>query len=363
MTTIETTASAIGGGAAEQARDRLADRLVESATQTLEMFSIFIGREVGAYGALAAAGPAGLGVGELADRCAIHPRYAREWLEQQATAGLVEAQEGRFRLPAGHDDVLVDVDGGAYVAPLADMLAGISGVLHLLPGAYRTGGGVPYADYGPFFRRGQGALNRPAFADMPVWLATMPDVVARLDHPLARVADIGCGEGWSSIALARALPQARVHGYDLDEASVHAARRNAAASEVGDRVSVTMSDGLAGDSSYDLVFVFEALHDFARPVEVLRAARESLAEGGVVLVADERVADEFSGPGDLVERFMYGWSVSHCLPASMADAPSDGLGTVLRRETVHRLAREAGFSASSELPVDNDFFRFYRFDR
>jgi SAM-dependent methyltransferase len=348
---------------AEDARDRLADRLVESATQSLEMLSIFVGRELGAYSALAAAGSEGLSVEELASRCSVHPRYAREWLEQQAVAGLLDAVEGRFRLPAGHHDVLVDTEGGAYVAPLADMLAGIAGVVHRLPEAYRTGAGVPYADYGAYFRRGQGALNRPAFADVPVWLATMPDVVERLDDPLARVADIGCGEGWSSIALARALPQARVHGYDLDAASVHAARRNAAASGVGERITVTEADGLAGDTAYDLVFVFEALHDFARPVEVLRAARAALAEGGVVLVADERVADHFTGPGDLVERFMYGWSVAHCLPASLADQPSDGLGTVLRRDTVHRLAREAGFSSSSELPVENDFFRFYRFDR
>jgi SAM-dependent methyltransferase len=359
MSTIDVTEP----GAAEQARDRLADRLVESATSTLEMFSVFVGREVGAYAAVAAADEAGLTPEELADRCGIHPRYAREWLEQQATAGLLEAADGRFRLPAGHHDVLVDEEGSAYVAPLADMVAGIAGVLARLPDAYRSGGGVPYADYGTYFRRGQGALNRPAFADVPAWLATMPDVAARLDHPGARVADIGCGEGWSTIALARALPRAEVHGFDLDEASVQAARFNVAAAEVGERVSVSRSDGLTGDASYDLVFIFEALHDLARPVEVLRAARASLAENGVVLVADERVADAFSGPGDLVERFMYGWSVTHCLPASLADAPSDGLGTVLRRQTVHRLANQAGFAASTELPVENDFFRFYRFDR
>lgn len=349
--------------AADVARDRLADRIIESSTSALEMFSIYLGRSLGAYEVLDAARSEGLTVEEFAERAGLHPRYAREWLEQQAVSGLLELEQGRYTLPEGHADVLTDVDGGAFLAPLAEMLAGISGVLGRLPDAYRSGGGVPYADYGAAFRRGQGALNRPAFADLPVWLGTMPNVLERLDDPLARVADIGCGEGWSSIALARALPRAQVHGYDLDAESVHAARRHAAASEVGDRVSITQSDGLSSGGPYDLVFIFEALHDFSRPVEVLQAARAALADGGVVLVADERVADELSAPGDLVERFMYGWSVTHCLPASMADAPSDGLGTVLRRGTVHRLAAEAGFSASSELPVDNDFFRFYRFDR
>jgi SAM-dependent methyltransferase len=360
---MSTTSADTRTGTAEQARDALAERLVESATGALEMFSVFVGRQIGAYAALAAAGQTGLTVDELAARASIHPRYAREWFEQQATAGLLEVAGGRFRLPPGHADVLVDEEGAAFVAPLADMLAGIAGVLDRLPGAYRSGGGVPYADYGTFFRRGQGALNRPAFADVPAWLATMPDVAARLDTPGARVADIGCGEGWSSIALARALPRAEVSAFDLDEASVQAARRNVDAAGLGDRVLVSQSDGLAGERAYDLVFIFEALHDFARPVEVLRAARDSLTRSGVLLVADERVADEFTGSGDLVERFMYGWSVTHCLPASLADAPSDGLGTVLRRSTVHRLAEQAGFSASSELPVENDFFRFYRFDR
>jgi SAM-dependent methyltransferase len=347
----------------DRLRDRLADRLVEAATGALELFSIHLGRELGTYPALAAAGDTGLTVDELADRCGLHPRYAREWLEQQATAGFMEVHDGRFRLRPGHGEVLVEEVAGTYVAPLADLVAGIGGVLHRLPAAYRSGGGVPYADYGGSFRRGQAAMNRPAFEEMPDWLATMPDVVARLDDADATVADIGCGEGWSTIALGRALPHARVHGFDLDAASVQAARQHLTESGLGDRVGVSAADGLAGGATYDLVFVFEALHDFARPVQVLRAARDALREGGVVLVADERVADELTAPGDLVERMMYGWSVTHCLPASLADSPSDGLGTVLRRGTVHRLAREAGFSASTELPMDNDFFRFYRLDR
>ena len=113
---------------------------------------------------------------------------------------------------------------------------------------------------------------------------------------------------------------------------------------------------------YDLVFVFEALHDFARPGQVLGGLRAACAEDGAVLLVDERVAESFTAPGDEVERLMYGWSVLHCLPASMADAPSAALGTVLRSHTVHALAAQAGFRSSVELPLDNDFFRFYRLD-
>ncbi|MGH8939932.1 MAG: class I SAM-dependent methyltransferase, partial [Actinomycetes bacterium] len=332
MATTEAPNVSIQHADSDHDRDALVERLVESATASLEMFSIFLGRAVGAYQALADAGSAGLTIDDLAKQCDIHPRYAREWLEQQTVAGLLRHAAGSFSLPAGYAAVLVDPESPAYVAPLAELLVGISGVLPRLPAAYRAGTGVPYADYGPIFRGGQGAMNRPAFADVADWLATMPDVRARLDNPGAAVADLGCGEGWSTIALARALPQATIHGFDLDEASVVSAREHVAASNVGDRINVSRSDGLSGDAAYDLILIFEALHDLARPTEVLRAAHASLPANGVVLVGDERVADEFGAAnGDLVERMMYGWSVVHCLPASLADAPSDGLGTVLRR--------------------------------
>ncbi len=112
--------------------------------------------------------------------------------------------------------------------------------------------------------------------------------------------------------------------------------------------------------SYDLVCIFEALHDLARPVEALAAMRPMLADGGSVLVADERVAERFTAPGDEIERMMYGWSVLHCLPAAMAEQPSAATGTVMRSDTLRRYASEAGFTQVEVLPIDNDFFRFYR---
>ena len=98
----------------------------------------------------------------------------------------------------------------------------------------------------------------------------------------------------------------------------------------------------------------------ARPVDVLRAARAALADGGTLLVVDERVADSFTAPGDEVERMMFGWSVTHCLPTQLAEQPSAALGTALRADTVRALAAEAGFARVEVLPVDNDFFRLYR---
>lgn len=358
---------------ARRRRDALVDRLVASTTSTLEMFSIHLGRELGLYDALA---DAPLTYPELAGRAAISPRYSREWLEQQAVAGLLDvvepqqrsAEHRRYALPPAHRPVLLEPEAETHVAPLADMVAGVAGVLSRLPEAYRQGGGVTYAEYGSSFRRGQAGVNRPAVThDLTAWVTALPDVTARLSaDPIGRIADIGCGEGWSTLSLAREFPLASVDGYDSDPASVEAARQHAVEAGVGDRLAfhtVDASDSAGLRGPYDLVMVLEALHDFARPVDVLTGLRSALADDGVVLVADERVADHFTAPGDEVERLMYGWSVTHCLPASLAEAPSAGLGTVLRSSTVHALASQAGFRASAELPIVNDFFRFYRLDR
>ena len=128
------------------------------------------------------------------------------------------------------------------------------------------------------------------------------------------------------------------------------------------RFSCADAAELTGRGPYDLIVILEALHDMARPADVLRAARDALGDGGTLLVVDERVADSFTAPGDDVERMMFGWSVTHCLPTQLAEQPSAALGTALRADTVRGLAHEAGFARVEVLPVENDFFRLYRLD-
>jgi 2-polyprenyl-3-methyl-5-hydroxy-6-metoxy-1,4-benzoquinol methylase len=350
-------------------RDVLAERLFESTIGALELFSVHLGWRLGLYEALREA--ASLSAAELAQRAVIHERYAREWCEQQSVAGFLEveddtqpAESRRYRLPAEHADVLADPEHPAHVAPFAPMVVGIAGALPRVLEAYRSGDGVPYERYGTDFRDGQGLINRPAFSgEMAGWLAASAAIHERLssDTP-ARVADIGCGQGYSTVAIARSYANLAVDGFDLDEASIADARRHAAGTEVAGRVSFAIRDGaeLSRSGPYDLVCIFEALHDMSRPVEALAAARAALAPGGSLLVVDERVADTFSAPGDAVERIMYGWSVVHCLPVALAEQPSAALGTVLREGTLRRLADEAGFREVEVLPVENEFFRFYR---
>jgi SAM-dependent methyltransferase len=350
--------------------DALAERLFGATLGALELFSVYLGAELGLYRRLADEGP--FTAEGLAGRAGIAPRYAREWLEQQAVAGLIEVEdaeaapeERRYALATDHARVLTEPDDLAHVAPFAHMIVGIGAAMPQVAEAYRTGAGVPYAEYGTAFRHGQGHINRPAFTrELPdLWLGAMPDVVSRLETARRpRVADVGCGQGFASVAIARAFLGAQVDGLDSDPASIADARAHAREAGVEGRVRFIEADAadLAAHGPYDLVLILESLHDMADPAAALAAARAALTPEGTVLVVDERVADEFHAPGDEVERTMYGWSVTHCLPASLADQPSEAIGTVMRPDAVRDLALRAGYARVEVLTVENDFFRLYR---
>lgn len=353
-----------------QRRDAFLERLLQSTRGTFELFSIYIGVRLGFYEALARGGP--LTSTELASRTATAERYIREWLEQQTVAGILEvdderaeAWKRRFSLPEAYVEVLVDQDSLNYLAPLTQLVAGAVHPLAAVLAAYRSGGGVPYADYGVDLREGQAGVNRAMFLKQlgSEWLPAIPDVHARLRaDPQARIADVGCGAGWSSIGMAQSYPKVLVDGFDLDAASVDLARGNAARAGLANRVQFHTRD--AGDPElagrYDLVTAFECIHDMSQPVRALQAMRRLAGDRGAVLVVDERVGDTFTAAGNDVEWMMYGWSILHCLPVGKADTPSTETGTVLRAPTLQRYAEQAGFRRMEILGIDNLFFRFYR---
>jgi precorrin-6B methylase 2 len=354
----------------EDQRDAFVGRLFQSGIEMFEMLTVYLGDRLGLYRALAEhewSSPS-----EIAGRAGVAPRYAREWLEQQAAAAILDVDEAaaapesrRYRLPAAHREPLLDNQSLNYVMPLARFGGSMASVLPMLLDAYRTGGGVPWSAYGEDGRVAQADMNRPVFLNLlgKEWLPSLPELHARFRrNPPARVADIGCGGGWASIGIAQAYPNVLVDGFDVDEPSIELARANADAQGLGDRVKFHIHD--AADHTlngrYDLVCAFEMIHDLSQPVEVLRTMRQFSAEGGTVLVMDERVAETFTAPGDDIERIMYSYSVLCCLPAGLSETPSAGTGTVMRPDTLRGYARAAGFQDIEILPIAHDFFRMYR---
>jgi SAM-dependent methyltransferase len=351
---------------AVERRDALVERLLLATVGAFDLVGVYLGERLGLYRVLAEQGP--LTPAELAAAAGIHERYAREWLEQQAASSILEAEQDgdgwRFGLPDGHSEALIDATSLNYVTPFSLFLVACVRPIDALLEAFRTGEGVPYADYGVDLHEGQGAFTRPMFSHLLAeeWIPTLPDVHERLlSDPPARIADVACGIGWSSIALARGYDKVNVDGIDLDEASIAAAERNVAGSGVEDRVTFHHRD--AGDSQlrerYDLVTMFESLHDMSYPVDVLRSCRGLLAEGGTVLVGDERTAESFAPDASELERLYYGFSILHCLPVGMVGEGAAGTGTLMREHTVEDYARFAGFTSFEVAPIENDFWRFY----
>ena len=344
-------------------RDEFAERCFESALGYFDILSAYVGLRLGLYRSLADRGPA-TSI-ELAERAAVDERYAREWLEQQATRGIlladVSVDPPRFSLPPGHADVLLDRDSLSYLGASVGQLMSLRGVVDQVMEAFRTGAGVPYEAYGLEGVEGQGDTNRSLFlTTLPnEWLPSIEDVHARLTSAPARVADVGCGTGWSSIAIARAYPLVAVEGFDPDEASVATARRNAEENGVADRVRFHRMDAADLQGPFDFAAAFECIHDMPRPTEVLRAVRGALTDAGAMLVVDERTHDTFTGEPDALEAYHYGWSLFDCLPTGMFEQPSAGTGAVMRPSTLERYARDAGFDRFEVLSIEHDVFRLY----
>ena len=356
---------------APDATAALVERLFAASLGAMDLLCVHIGDALGLYRALDERGPST--PAGLAAAAGIAERYAREWLEQQAMSGILAVEdadapdaERRYLLPPAHRAPLIDETSLDYMAPVAQLTVACAQPLDRVVDAFRTGEGVPYAAYGRHLHEGQGRFTRVMFDNLLAqeWLPAVPEVHARLSSgPPARVLDVACGVGRSTLAIARAYPAVEAVGLDSDAASIDAAERIRADADpaVAGRVSFRHGDAAEADDAgrFQLATIFEALHDMSDPVGVLSAVRRLLAPDGVLMVADERVADRFRLDAGEVERWYYGFSVTHCLPVGMVGEDPAGTGTVMREATVRDYAARAGFAAVEVLPIDSDFYRFY----
>ena len=347
--------------------EEFAGNLFMACLATMELANVELGVRLGLYEALAGAGP--VTAAQLAGSAGIAERYAREWLEQQAVAGVVEVEdtaastaERKFTLPHAHAHVLIDDDSEACMKPCAAVVPWLAKALDIMVEEFRSGTG---ASFGLFDLHDiQAAFTRPVFVNhlTQTWLPALPDVQAKLTKgERVRIAEIGCGEGLAAVTVARAYPNVEIDGYDLDDASIAVARKAAADAGVGDRVRFHVQD--AADASvegdYDLVMAIEMLHDVPDPVGILRTMQRLAGDSGAVLVVDERTEDAFTVPASEMERLFYAFSTLHCLAVSMQGGGA-GTGTVIRADTLRAYATEAGFSTIDVLDVEHPQFRLYR---
>lgn len=342
----------------------LAARLFDAGVATAEVMTIHLGLRLGLYAALRDRPST---AAEVAERAMIGERYAIEWLHQQAAAGFIEAVDGAtpqtrlFRLPDASAAALLDPDDPGYIGSMAIMpVGGIAPALPAIEAAMRADAGVAYADYGPDLRAAQADLNRPVFDHhLPRWIAeVLPQIHARLLTG-GRVADVACGAGASTAALARSFPAAQVVGFDTDGQAVEEARRRLAGTDWTSPPAVVVGPITPDAGPFDLVCILDALHDMAAPVEVLAACRSTLAPDGALLLMEPRAGVRFTSPADTVERFLYAVSVLHCLPLSSGTPGSARTGTVLRPRQVREHALQAGFHTVDVTGVQHPFHRVY----
>jgi SAM-dependent methyltransferase len=351
----------------EQKLEAFAGRLFNATIDMTEVATLYFGEQLGLFDALKDKGP--ITAPKLAEHLGLSERYVSEWLTQQAIAGIIDAENGaddaatrRYSISPEHAVVLTERTSPAYLGFVGSFFEAVGRVLPALLEGFKTGKGVPYSAYGPSAVATQTAINRPGYVNSLAgeWVPQIPGLTEKLEAG-AKVAELACGTGIAALELAKAFPKITVDGYDLDESSIAIARKNAAEAGVADRVTFQVHDvrdpKLAG--TYDVVAVFEAIHDMGDPVAPLATVKRLLAKDGIAFVVDEKVQDTFTAPGDEIERFMASASVIWCLPQGLADGP-DAHGTLLRAPEFTAYAKRAGWSDVDVLPIEHMTWRFYR---
>jgi 2-polyprenyl-3-methyl-5-hydroxy-6-metoxy-1,4-benzoquinol methylase len=324
----------------EQFMGRFVQDLGAGATAPL----VLIGDKLGLYKAMAVGEP--VTPAELAERTGCRERYIREWLCQQAASGYVEHDDGAFRLPPEQALALADENSPVFIPGAFQLLSAMMRDEPHITERFRSGEGFGWHEHHHDLFEGTERFFRPGYLGnlVDAWLPSLEGVVAKLEAG-ARVADIGCGHGATTILMAQAYPRSTFVGSDYHEASVEAARRAAERAGVSGRVTfeVASAKGFAG-GPYDLVCVFDALHDMGDPVGAARHVRSQLAPDGTWLVVEPFAGDSVEENLNPVGRVFYAGSTMLCTPASLSQEVGLALGAQAGEKQLAAVLHEGGFT-------------------
>jgi SAM-dependent methyltransferase len=330
----------------QQKLDTVLERAVGDLSAGYGGAMVSLGDKLGLYRAMAGAGP--LTPGEVAVRSGCAERYVREWLNAQAAGGYVDYHptSGTYELTPEQGAVLADPDSPLFIAPAWDVPASMFADEPATLEAFRTGRGVAWADRQPRMHAGVARFYRNGYRAgiATAWIPALDGVAARLQAG-GRVADIGCGFGHSTVAMAEAYPASTVHGIDSHPASILAARIAAQEAGVDDRVSFEVADATTWEGEgYDLIAFFDALHDMGDPVGVLSRARAALAPGGTILLVEPFAGDRVEDNLTPVGRLYYAASAALCLTHARSEGGFDPLGAQAGAARIAEVCRRAGLA-------------------
>ena len=307
---------------------------------------VSLGDRLGLYRSLAGAGP--LTSAELAERAGCAERYVREWLASQVAAAYVEYDPATetYELPAEHAAVLADRDSPTLLTPAFNVPASMWIDEEQAASAFRTGEGVPWGAHDERLFCGVAAFFRNAYSGalVPQWLPALDGVVEHLERG-AKVADIGCGHGYSTVLMAEAFPNSTFFGVDPHEASIAAAIDNAAAAGVSDRVSFSVGTAVDHpEHGFDLICFFDTLHDLGDPVSAARHARSALADGGTVMLVEPYAADRVEDNKGPIGRLYYSASTTLCCAHALSEGGQHVLGAQAGEARLADVFAQAGFT-------------------
>ncbi len=307
---------------------------------------LHIGDRLGLYKAMAGAGPITSAV--LARRTGTTERYVREWLGNQAAGGYVvyDPAERTYELPAEQAMVVANEDSPVFLAGAFEAIASCYADHDVFVDAFRTGAGVGWQDHDHRLFSGVVRLFGPGYAAhlVDAWLPALDGVVEKLSAG-ASVADVGCGLGASTVIMATAFERSTFVGFDIHEPSIEAARKAAAQAGVHQRArfDVATAKDIPGED-YDLVCLFDALHDMGDPVGAARRIRQALAPDGTLLLVEPNAGNALEHNLNPVGRAFYGLSTVICTPGSLAQEVGLGLGAQAGERQLASVLREAGFT-------------------